>query len=534
MKHSLLAALLLLALALPAHGLPAGPWLDHRPKLLVVLVIDQFRADYLTRFASRFRPARSTDGAPGGFRWLLESGAYFPFAEHDILQAMTAPGHATVLSGAWPARTGMPLNWWYDRAAGRMTYCVEDAGSPMLGGPPGAKNAVSPRHLRGGTLGDELKNAGGPAHVVALALKDRAAVLMGGHRADAVVWFDAAHFRWTTSKFYAQTLPPWLEALNGRIAARKGQAVAFRATGAGSPRSERDQAFERDAKSGEASALRTPLGLELTVEAAEAALDAEQLGTHAATDLLAVSFSTHDVLGHEVGANSRAMEELVLAEDAAIARLLGALQRKVPGGLSNVVIALTGDHGVTPDADYAQGHRLPAGRTSDAKLQQAVESALQARFGKGQWVLAGIELNLWLDRVALGARWQEALILAKTALLAVPGVAEAVTEAEVRTGQGPTGPTGERLARQYVPGRSGDLVTILAPWWSKDDDFAGHMTGYSYDRMVPLVLVGAGIQPGVYATRALAVDLTPTLAFFAGVLPPPMSEGRVLAEILAP
>ena len=186
--------------AAPAHCAPA---VEGRaaPRLILLVVVDQFRVDALSRFWSRYTPPRDDDGTIGGFRYLASCGSAFTAAEHDVLQAMTAPGHASIATGAWPYRHGIVVNKWFDPATGEKAYCVGDPEGKLIGiegDPPGR----SPRNLFGPTLGDTLKNAGLGSRVVSIALKDRAATLMGGHRPDAAIWMHADSLRWTTSSFY--------------------------------------------------------------------------------------------------------------------------------------------------------------------------------------------------------------------------------------------------------------------------------------------------------------------------------------------
>ena len=201
---------------------------QQKPKLVVLLVIDQFRADYLTRFQDRFLPAKGAKGSIGGFQYLVEKGAWFPQAQYDLLQNMTGPGHATLLTGAYPYLTGIPNNEWYDKERKAPVYCVEDRSIQWFGGSPDEHAGSSPRNLIGSTLGDELKMVSASSRVVSIALKDRAAILMGGHRADAVIWMDPFRFQWTSTPFYFENgeLPEWVRVVNSGLAAKKHTLVA--------------------------------------------------------------------------------------------------------------------------------------------------------------------------------------------------------------------------------------------------------------------------------------------------------------------
>ena len=565
---ALAAALLAANAGAAAAGQDAHPLslaaFEERPKLVVVLVVDQLRADTLTRFASRFLPARSSTGAPGGYRWLMQEGAYFPFAEYGLLQAMTGPGHATVLTGSFPYRNGIALNLWCETApdgSTRSSYCVDDAGSPLVGGnPPLApretpwscsapvESGVSPRRLIGTTVGDELKSAGLQSRVISISLKDRAAVLLGGHHADLALWFDTQGWGWISSRYYLPSgaLPPWVAALDGRVSARRGEELVFANTGGPSGRAEGGE-FRSTRRIGESGALKTPYGLELTVDAALAAIEAEDLGGRADPDLLALSFSSHDYLGHDLGPNRIELEELTVAEDRQLARLFGALQRRLPRGLDDALIVLTADHGMSPAPGFLRGlaDRGPAaadlaGYVDGDELRAKADAALVKLWGPaphGAWVNGTVDLNFWLDRPALAARGilqeesERALQRALRGL--VPQAQFVLTRGEIRDRRIPGGALGEHLLKGFSQAVHGDVLVLVPPFFIPAGAVDSHFTDYAYDRTVPLVIAGRRLRAGVYPRPAQVVDLAPTLSLLLGVLPPALSEGRVLDEAIA-
>lgn len=512
-----------------------------RPKLVVVLVIDQFRADYFTRFQSRFLPAEGANHKLGGFNLLMQRGAYFPFAEYDNLQNMTCPGHSTILTGAFAYSHGIPLNDWMDRETGQTRYCVEDHSSALVGIESQPKEGVSPRALGTTTVGDELKNSGNPGRVIAVSLKDRAAVMLGGHRADLAMWFDPDKHVWISSRYYLPKgqVPDWIDALNRKIASRKGQVVKWESKSAtGLSQSSGKEPFSKTYVLGTPESLETPAGGELTTEAAIEAIRHYKLGGGAGTDVLAVSYSSHDFLGHHFGPNSRELEEMTVAEDAIFAHLLDTIGREIPGGMKNVVVAFTADHGMAPTVDYSLAAGLEAGFVNEKEFVKRANDLLRTKFGAvdGEWIIAHREFNYYLNRVAAAQKKVALKDLEdelRAILLKEPYARDAFTATDIREGRFPRG--FERQARAtYVHGKSGDVVLIAKPFYmvgSKGSDT--HMTAYSYDRSVPLVLMGGRIQPGVYASSARVVDLAPTLSFLLGVLPPAQSEGRVLSEALA-
>lgn len=503
----------------------AGGALPAAPRLTVVLVIDQFRADTLMRFKDRFLPALASDGI-GGFRYLLEKGAYFPYAEYDLLQNMTGPGHATVLSGSLASMMGVPGNVWFDAKEGRKVYCAEDSSSPLVAssGLISGRNASegrSPKNFWGSTVGDELKNASRSSSVISIALKDRSAIFLGGKRATLALWMDPSLLEWVSSRYYVpegKSLPTWVMKANQNL---KGLTK---------------------------SALATKRGVELTVDLALEAIDGFELGKKSDhTDLLAISLSTHDYVGHEYGPNSAETESISIAEDAEVSRLLRGLQKKLPGGLTSVVFALTADHGVAPSPEWLMSeekarpkHSFEAGKISETLLRKGLESTLTQKFGslRGEWIGFAKELNFYFSPAAIKGRSPSELKALQTEaaqyLTNQTGVLRVIRKADVEDRTLPGGLLERQILASYVAGRSGDLIVIPKPYFIHDDgDGAGHVTGYSYDRMVPLVMMGAGIKPGTYLTKTRVIDLAPTLAALLHILPPAQAEGRVLDEALA-
>ncbi|MDR3607302.1 MAG: alkaline phosphatase family protein [Oligoflexia bacterium] len=523
-----------LSLLLPAAHADAP--LRPRPKLILTIVIDQFRADYLMRFERRF--------GPDGFRYLMSNGAYYPYGEYGLLQSMTCPGHATILSGAYPYQHGIPINAWFDSETHAPVYCVEDPSSPPVPVAPAKKGSFgdgrSPRNLIASTVGDELKNAGYGSRVYTVALKDRAAILLGGHRADLAIWFDPERAQWISSRYYLPSgeLPEWMKALNAAIPQIQ---TVWHPEGEGSGYStEEATPFAHPSATGKEEAIHSPIGDALTEQAAEFAFDRLQLGRGPApTDLLAVSFSSHDLVGHEFGPNSREMEEMTLSEDRQIAKLLNHIRAKMPDGLDNVVIALTGDHGAPMRPEYALQGKTPAGRINGPDLSRLIDQKLTARFGKlpakqKSWVDFTTDLNFYLNHEALAAKkipLREAIAVAKTALESRVGVLYVVSE---EAGSHAPGLFDQQLERSRFPDRSGDLVIIPKPYYMEGGSYGvNHHTGYAYDRTVPIILSGAKFfKAGVYSQSARVIDIAPTLTFISGTVPPSMSEGRVLSEAL--
>lgn len=502
-----------------------------KPKLIVVIVFDQFRADYLTRFSSRYLPAENGTGNVGGFLYLMKTSAYFPAAKYDVLQNMTCPGHSMILTGSAPYRMGIPINDWYDRAAKKMRYCVQDD-----------VDQLSPRSIVGDTVGDSMKNSGYPSRVYALALKDRAAIALGGHRSDLSFWVDP-NGDWATSTFYSKAaeIPSWLKAVNSGLQKTRGREITWavdKKTGGSKTGLTLGESFSYKAIEGSTASLLMPFGAEMTTDAALAALNGEKLGQGKATDILALSYSTHDLIGHKTGPNALEMEEITVAEDKALSRLLNGIKKSVPGGLKDVVFVLTADHGVGPSPEYLKEVRMNTGRLVPKQIVAEANKRLEAKFGKpkgsNHWIVAEESLNFYFHPDAISAQGvnrNQVEQETKAYFATLEGVARVFTRTEYDDNKLPPGEFERQIKKSYYPSRSGDVVVIPKPFWVDGNSTATHLTGYSYDRNAPLLISGPTIQAGVYATPADILDLAPTLSFITGTVAPAQSEGRILSEI---
>lgn len=545
--RKLVASLVLIA-SIASGAAPrawAAPAYPNRPKLVLLVVFDQFRADYLTRFRSRLMPAMQ-GGQIGGFQYLMTKGAYYPFSEYELLQAMTGPGHATIATGSYPYQNGVATNKWFNRDTGERVYCAEDKAVATVGAPVVDPHVgTSPKNLVGSTFGDEMKNAGLPSRVVSVSLKDRSAIFMGGYRADLALWFDPVPYQFVSSKFYLPDgkLPDWVNKLNDKVTATKGKPTTLDLQGPQTGFSMADglkgMKFPLQVSVGQRESSAFPFGLEVTADAAIAAMDAYKLGNGKSTDVLAVSFSSHDYLGHYFGPNSPALEEMTVVDDQVLSRLLNAVNKRVPGGLANVDIVLTGDHGVAPIPDFLKPNRVDAGYLEMEKILSKIDERLTKKFGKlksgTSWFTYFADLNFYLNREAIAAAdidREKVELEAKNAFLANEGVAHVFTASDYRARRLPPGMFERAILKTYYPSRSGDLVLIPKPFWFEHDDTADHQTTYPYDRMVPLLLTGPHFKAGVYSNPAKVVDIAPTLSFILGTLPPAGSEGRVLSESL--
>jgi predicted AlkP superfamily pyrophosphatase or phosphodiesterase len=496
-------------------------------RLVLLIAVDQFRYDYLTRFRSDYT---------AGIRRLLTDGAVFTNANLEHYPTVTAIGHATMLSGATPSVSGIIGNDWFDREAGRMVTSVSDPTVTPVGA--ASASGASPRRLLVSTLGDELKIAAGKPRgaadaprVIGMSLKDRSAILPVGRGADAAYWWDTASGRFVTSSYYTTELPAWVSAFNDRNPADDHAGalwtdLAAPATALRHLPKERGPALN-DAVWG------SPFGNELLLQLADQALTREQLGQRGSTDVLSISFSSNDSVGHAFGPDSRHVRDMAIRTDRTIGQLLTRIDALV--GLQRALVVLTTDHGVAPLPESQWERSLPGGRIATRELFDPIERALAARFGKGQWLMATAGSSPYLN-YELIAKLQldpsEVRRVAAEAAARVPHVSRVYTRDQLLRGDVPDDRIGARVLRGFNAQRSGDLEIILEPYWIRQANGTTHGTPYGYDAHIPLILMGARIAPGEYSDHVALNDLAPTLATLTAVAIPAGSSGRVLTEAL--
>jgi len=509
-----LASLLLAATAAatPAARPTPAP-VPARPKLVLAVAIDQFRYDYLTRFRSEYT---------GGLRRLLDQGAVFTRARFQHFPTVTAIGHSTYLSGALPAVSGIIGNDWYDRATGRSVTSVSDPAEKIVGG---AGEGASPRRMLVSTVGDELKIAtASKSKVIGLSLKDRSAILPAGHMADLVLWYDAQTGRFVTSTFYAAVLPDWVARLNDERKADAYRGVSWK--GGELPREAGPALY--------GAVYGSPFGNDLLEALAERAVEAERLGQRGETDLLTLSFSSNDAVGHDKGPDSPEVRDISVRTDAALGRFFSYLDARI--GMRNVLVTLTADHGVAPLPEVEAARRMPGGRLPAGTVRDAVQASLVQRFGEGQWVVSPSDHSIYIDRKLVAAKkldLDQVQDAAKEAAEGLPHVLRAYTLHELLSGSVSDDPVGRDLANSVSAQRTGDVEVLLEPYWMFAAKGTTHGSVFGYDTHVPVIFMGAGIRPGTYRRDITVNDVAPTLAEILGVETPSGAAGRVLDEVLA-
>ena len=544
-RHGAVSTLLAAAIVMGTIGAAAA---DEPPKLVVVLVVDQMRADYIDKFQHQWT---------AGLHRLVTEGAWFRLAAYPYLNTWTCAAHATIATGSFPASHGVTQNNWWDRDASRLAACTDDAGVSSIGYGTPVEGGHSSRHLALPTLGDELRaQLTSASRVVTLSVKVTSAIMLAGRRADAVVWLDGRSGTWTTSTSYAKVPVPFVQQFTtanplerdlGKTWTRMLPDDDYLYVDAGigeqpivgwSTTFPHPLQDEFDAQADEPDAAfyarwqRSPFADEYLGRMASAAVDALALGRGPGIDFLGVSFSALDRAGHNFGPRSHEVQDLLVRLDATIGTLLAELDRFV--GPENYVVAFTADHGVAPLPERSADVGLDAGRLTTGELVQRVDDALVGLLGPGPLVASVQYSDLYFmpgvyEKLVADPK---AMLAAIDALRAVPGVWRVLRSDELEARRPTDDPVARAVGLSHYPGRSGDLIVVPKPYWVLGNAATMHGTLHEYDRRVPIIFFGKGIKPGEYFQPATPADIAPTLAFLSGItLAQP--DGRVLTEVLA-
>jgi hypothetical protein len=531
----------LLCLLFPLSGVsPArADAYNAKPKLVVVLVIDQFRGDYLERYRSDFKTAN-------GFNLFLKRGAYFTDCYYDYANTMTAPGHSTIGTGAYTNGHGISLNEWWDlkRSTSHTVTSVEDEHYAIVGDPESTEVGASPRNELASTLGDEVVLATrGESKLFGISLKDRAAILTSGHASKGAFWLDHASGRFVTSTYWETQLPPWAQAFNA-----SGRA---------------DQALrEAGAKPGRFydEVGKSPASVSYLLDFAKALVAGEQMGRHDVTDVLTISISSTDILGHEVGPDAPEQRAMIDAVDVDLNDFFTWLDKHVDGGMGNVWVALTGDHGIAPVPAAAAALGMPGATFDLREMSAAVNERLNARFSPGkqtQYIMKSEMPYLTLDprpfvaekvseadaEGAVAELLPEALEstlppapegVSQTRLPPRPVIQRSYTRVQMAKGDLPNTEEGRLILHSYSP--NGGWYVMISPGMYELTSAKGtnHFTPYSYDRHVPLAFFGSPFIPGTYHDRVAPVDIAATFASLLRVNQPSACVGHVLTEAIKP
>jgi len=467
---------------------------------------------------------------------MLREGAVFTNAFYAQAPTVTAVGHSIVTTGAMPSVSGIVGNSWFDRLGGRVVtsvcdynYRVVGAETPLRGVRCDDSDPASPNRLLVSTVGDELRNRDERSKVFGISLKARSAILPSGHRANGAFWFDDQSGAFISSTYYFTDLPSWVQEFNGLKLADQYMNRKWDGFDAWDSRPEPGmRAYEK--------LLASPWGNELLEKLAERAIDAEKLGQRGVTDLLTVSFSSNDYVGHQVGPDAPEVRDMCLRTDRLLGQLMDFAIQKA--GSENVVFVLSADHGVAPSPQVQHERKMP-GDSVFVDLEDLVRSALVKKFGDGSYTLGSVDTSIYLNFKTLESKKIDPAVayrVAAEALFAVPQahVARVLTRDQME--QGIAGdPLAAAVENGFYPARSGDIVVLFEPYYLpplREPTNSSHFTPYNYDTHVPAIFFGAGIKPGWHRERIQVNDIAPTLSALMDVEPPSGAFGRVLTEAL--
>lgn len=516
------------------------------PRLAVIIVVDQMRADYIDRFLVDWRD---------GLKRLVTRGARFTNAAFPYLTTVTCAGHATIGSGALPMTHGVMQNTWFDRGRNTVVACTDDATVKAVAYGTDARGADSPASLRIPNFADEMRRQKN-ARVVSLSIKARSAIMLAGHGGTSVTWLSDSLDGWQTSTAYTAAPVPEVEAYvkshpieddKGRRWARLLPSVRYRdiddGLGEAPPEGWTNRfphvlSGEKPREGGRTAPFysqweRSPYADAYLGEMAAALVKSLRLGQRDTTDVLAVSFSSPDLVGHAFGPRSQEVQDMYARLDHTIGKLLDALDDTL--GRDNYVVGLSADHGVTEIPEQIVAAGRDGGRLTGLSVSRMVEEVAAGALGPGRYVarVNGNDIYFAPGQYDALVAKPEALRAVVGAVSGISSVARVFTKAEMAAGATSADPLLRAAALNYVPDRSGDLVMALKPGWMFSATGTTHGSANPDDQRVPLLFYGRGITPGSYAEAATPADLAPTLARVVGITLPE-ATGRALGAALTP
>jgi len=517
-----------------------------QPRLVVGIVVDQMRAEYLYRFYNQF--------GENGFKRLMSQGFNCRNVHINYIPSETGPGHSSIYSGTSPKFHGMVGNYWYDRSLKHDIYCVDDTAEHLVG-IDSSKMGVSPRNMLASNIGDELKiSTNLKSKVIAISLKDRAAALPAGHMADGAYWFDQKSGNFISSSFYMTKLPSWVINFNKHKMADQYLENSWTLLKPAEdypasidddnnyesiPKGKERPVFPYNLK--ELAQKRTPrfavlydspFGNSLLTDFAIETLKNEDLGKGSNTDLFAISFSSTDAVGHAFGPLSKEVNDTYLRLDKDIARLLDALDQQV--GPGNYTLFLTADHGVDEVPKYLTDHKVPAGYLKVGDLEKEASGFLTQKLGEGKWIESTRSGEFYLDRTLIMKKDFDLItvqnLLARF-LKDKKGIAQVYTATQLDEQEFTQNMAG-KLQNGFYYKRSGDVKLILEPAWTNETGAPSeHGTGYTYDTHIPLIWFGAGIRKGESVIPYNVTDIAPTVSMMLHIKFPNACIGSPIEEV---
>jgi predicted AlkP superfamily pyrophosphatase or phosphodiesterase len=514
-----------------------------RPRLVVGITIDQMRWDYLYRYYDRY-------AASGGFKRMLNQGFTCENTMIPFAPTVTAPGHTCIYSGSVPAIHGIAGNFWWDVAEQRNVYCTEDKTVKTVGSATNM-GLQSPRNLLVTTVCDELRLATNfQSKVIGIAIKDRGGILAAGHTANAAYWYDSQEGNWITSTYYMTELPTWVKDLNAKKLVDKYYQQGWntlypintytQSTADAKPYETKSVGggFPYDLKKfmgknyGVISS--TPHGNSFTIDMAKAAIEGESLGADAITDILAVSFSSPDYIGHGFGPNSIEQEDDFYRLDKDLGEFLNYLDDKI--GQGQYTVFLSADHGVAHVPGFMKENKLPGGNFNEGAVMEQLNQVLKDKFGQGNLALDISNYQVVLNNSVINDKKLERDEIADTVISFLSRQGTIATVFDLRRLNEAALPANikDMIVNGYFPARAGDIQIIL-----KSNYIESYLTGgtthgswYAYDAHIPLLWYGWGIKTGKTNRETYMTDIAPTLAALLRIQMPGGSVGKVINEVM--
>lgn len=525
----------------PNYGKKAQKAID-RPKLVVGMVVDQMRWDFLYRYYDRY--------TNDGFKRLINEGFSCENTLIPYTPTITACGHTCAYTGSVPAIHGIIGNAWYNRASGHSVYCTDDSTATAVGGSDGA-GRMSPRNMLTTTITDELRLATNfRSKVVGIAIKDRGAILPAGHSANAAYWYDGATGNFMTSSFYMNSLPAWVNTFNSQKLPAKYlsqpwttlypintyiQSTADEKPYEGRFKGQNNTSFPHNLAGTMGNSFgilsSTPFGNTFTLEFAKKALEGHELGKGPETDFLAVSLSSTDYVGHQHGPNSVEIEDTYLRLDKDLAAFFKYLDEKV--GKGQWLFFITADHGVAHVPGFLEENRIPNGTWDDAAMVKTLNEKIEKEFGIKKAIQASYNYQFTLDNEGLekAGKLKEVKDWIIAQSLKWPGIANAFDLHNIAITALPE-PQKSMMTNGYNVQRSGDIMLVLQPGWL-DGGKTGTTHGLwnPYDAHIPLVWMGWGIRHGKTNRTTAMTDIAPTIAAMLRIQMPNGTVGKVIEEV---
>jgi len=514
-----------------------------RPKLVVGITIDQMRWDYLYRYYDRY-------ATNGGFKRMLNQGFSCENTLIPYAPTVTAPGHTCIFTGSVPAIHGIAGNFWWDNAEQRNVYCTEDKTVQTVGS---ASNMglQSPRNLLVTTICDELRLATNfQSKVIGIAIKDRGGILPAGHTANAAYWYDSQEGKWISSTYYMTDLPQWVKDLNAKKLVdkyyEKGWTTLYpintylQSTADQKPYENKGvgTGFPYDLKKyigknyGVISS--TPYGNSFTIEMAKAAIEEEKLGADAITDMLTVSFSSTDYIGHGYGPNSIEQEDDFYRLDKDLGDFLNYLDSKI--GQGQYTVFLSADHGVAHVPAFMKENKMPSGNFNEGAVLEQLNQQLKDKFGEGKLALDFSNYQLVLNNILISEKKlkREEIVDASIDFLSKQPTVARVFDLHKLEETALPSKIKEMIVNGYYPSRAGDIQIILKPNYIEAFLTTGttHGMWYPYDAHIPLLWYGWGIKAGKTNRETYMTDIAPTLAALLHIQMPGGTIGKVISEVM--